>query len=208
MPTLKICCRRFLRQTSQALFFLSWALAGSCVLASAQAASGKSALPCKPSQLSAVNDRKDSESVAGGLGHHAITIAITNRSLSSCVLQGVPSVALSYYPSGRSFALKTCANCLDYLFSKQDENAIILKPLESAYVVLGFDINDGNWTCTEADPKFGPRFQDASMALGLKLADQKKPLRIIFKEWRSCGPIDVTPFLRQPPMNGSLPHRE
>jgi hypothetical protein len=185
--------------------FLLWLLVlRSPDFASAQASPREGASPCKISQLSAVNDKKASDTIPGGVGHHAITIAIQNSSASSCVLRGVPTATLSYPPSGRPFALNICANCQDYLFSSQPSEVILLRPYESAYVVLGFDINDGNGTCTAADSRFKPRFQYATATLGLYLADQKEPLRIVFDEWRSCGAIDITPFLKQPPMHGSL----
>jgi hypothetical protein len=207
MIRVRINCRERPTRLFPTLFLLSWALVSSSGLASAQVSSRKKALPCKTSQLSAVNDRKESDTITGGVGHHAITIAIENRSSSYCVLRGVPKVTLSYYPSGRSFALRTCANCLDYLFSRQPDNAILLKPQGSAYLVLGYNVNDGNGTCTEADPKFMPRFRYPAMTLGLYLVDQEEPLRVVFGLWRSCGAIDVTPFLKQPPMHGALPRR-
>lgn len=200
-------CRDYSRRIFMALFPLWLPLIGSSGFASAQLNQRAKALPCKTSQLSAVNDRKESDTIPGGVGHQAITIAIKNRASSICVLQGVPRVTLSYFLSGRSFALRTCANCLDYLFARQAEGTILLKPQESAYVVLGYDINDGNGVCTEVDPKFKPRFQYSAMTLGLYLVDQEPPLKIVFNEWRSCGPIDVTPFLKQPPIDGDLPRR-
>jgi len=190
------------------LFLLSWALISSSVFASAQASSREKALPCKTSQLSAVNDQKNSDTIDGGVGNQAITIAIENRSSSSCVLRGVPGVTLSYYPSGRPFALRVCANCSDYLFSRQAVDTILLNPQGSAYVVLGFNINDGVGACTEADPKFKPRFHYATMTLGLHLLDQEQPLRIVFDEWLSCGAINVTPFLKNAPIDGALPRRD
>jgi hypothetical protein len=50
-------------------------------------------LPCRAAQLIATEDRKESDSVEGGLGHHAMTIAIRNRSSAECFLEGVPVVA-------------------------------------------------------------------------------------------------------------------
>jgi hypothetical protein len=64
------------------LFLFSWALISSSGFASTQASSREKALPCKTSQLSAVNDQEDSDAMDGGVGHHAITIAIENRSSS------------------------------------------------------------------------------------------------------------------------------
>jgi hypothetical protein len=154
--------------------------------------------PCKTSQLSAMEDRKEADGIDGGAGHHAMTIAIQNRSSSSCALKDVPVLRLSYLPK-RPFAVHVCRNCDDYLFSRQPVKDVVLEPMGSAYLVLGYNSNDGAGTCTEADPKFGPRASYATMALDLRLPKQNDPLRIVFPEWRSCGAIDVTPFLDKPP---------
>ncbi|HWF07879.1 MAG TPA: DUF4232 domain-containing protein [Bryobacteraceae bacterium] len=117
------------------------ALAGSFNRANAQTDPMSSRAPCRSSQLSAADDEIESDSIAGGSGHHAVTIAIQNRSQSSCTLRGVPRVTLSY-PVGRPFPLKVCPNCANYLFSRQPENGIVLKPRDFAYLVLSFNIND------------------------------------------------------------------
>jgi Protein of unknown function (DUF4232) len=151
--------------------------------------------PCKTSQLSALEDTQEADEVDGGLGHHAMTIAIQNRSSSSCVLNGVPALTLSYFPENRTFPVRVCSNCDDYLFSSQPVKDVVLEPMKSAYLVLGFNIDEGAGTCTEA----------AAMALDFRLLDQNEPLRIVFPEWRTCGAINVTPFLGKPPVDGALP---
>lgn len=175
------------------------AFAGSSNLARAQP---KPAPPCKTSQLSALEDTQEADQVDGGLGHHAMTIAIQNRSSSTCVLNGVPALILSYFPEDRSVPARVCSNCDDSLFSSQPIKDVVLEPTKSAYLVLGYNINDGAGACIEADPPFGP--QD-SVALDLRLPDQNEPLRIVFPMWRSCGAIDITPFLGKPPADGVLP---
>jgi len=173
------------------------ALAGSSSLAIAQPA-----LPCKTSQLSAMEDTKEADGVEGGLGQHAMTIAIQNQSSLSCVLKGVPTLTLSYPPPNLPFSVRVCSNC-DGLFSSQPVADVVLEPMGSAYVVLGYNINDGAGTCTEAGPKFGPSY--STMALDLHLPNQNEPLRIVLPAWRSCGVIDITPFLGKPPVDGFLP---
>ena len=74
-------------------------------------------------------------------------------------------------------------------------------------MVLSFDTNDGNGTCTEADPRFKLRFHYAIMTLVLHLVGQEQSLRIVFDEWLSCGVIDVTPFIKEPPTDGVLASR-
>jgi hypothetical protein len=97
-------------------------------------------LPCKATQLIAAEDRQESDEVDGGLGHHAGTIALRNRSSAECVLAGQPAVALRG-ESNRPLAAQFCANCVDYLFDKQPVQRVLLKPNETAYLVLGYDIN-------------------------------------------------------------------
>jgi hypothetical protein len=62
------------------------------------------------------------------------------------------------------------------MFSIQPVKDVVLEPMKSAYVLLGFDSNDGAGTCTEADPKFGPQFSYSTMALDLRLLNQKEPM--------------------------------
>jgi hypothetical protein len=195
------CGRQFLG------FLPIWlALASSSNVVIAQTNAAGPISPCKASLLSAMEDTQEADEVDGGLGHHAITIAIQNRSSSSCVLNGVPALTLSYFPENRTFPVRVCSNCgEDYLFSSQPVKDVVLEPWRSAYVVLGYNINDGAGTCTEADPKFGPTTSYSTMALDLRLPNQSEPLRIVFPLWRSCGAIGVTPFLEKPPVDGLLP---
>jgi hypothetical protein len=189
----------FAYSTADASSSVFSALSGSTVVPAKQLA------PCQTSQLLATEDVKESDGVAGGAGHLAATIAIQNRSSSPCFLQGVPKLELSYTASGLPLAVRVCSNCNNYLFHPQPVNRIVLEPKRSAYLVLGFDDNDGNGTCTEADPKFLPRFEYSAMTLSLFLKDQhRSPLKVRFDEWRSCGVIDITPFLEQHPVDGSL----
>ncbi len=103
-------------------------------------------LPCKATQLIATEDRKESDSVEGGLGHHAMTIAIRNRSIAECVLDGEPGLTLSG-EANRELAVWLRPNCGDYLFDVQPVERVLLKPNETAYLILGYNINDGTGTC-------------------------------------------------------------
>jgi hypothetical protein len=173
-------------------------LAGSSSLAVAQPA-----LPCKSSQLSAMEDTMEADGIDSGVGNHAMTIAIQNQSSLSCVLKGIPTLTLSYPAPSRPFSVRVCSNCDGSLFSSQPIKDVVLEPMKSAYLVLGYNINDGAGPCTEADPKFGPSY--STMALDLRLPNQNEPLRMVLPAWRSCGAIDITPFLGKPPVDGFLP---
>jgi hypothetical protein len=153
---------------------------------------------CNASQLSATDDRKESDGMDGGLGHHAITIAIQNRSSSPCVLHGVPTLTLSS-SMGRTFAVQVCLNCVAYLFDKQPVADIPLEPKKSAYVVVGYNTNDGNGQlqCTKADP-------NNTIMFNLYLPQQSEPLKLKVFWQRSCGELQITPFLAKPPAGGAL----
>lgn len=152
--------------------------------------------PCATSQLSTEYDQRQSDGIDGGVGHHAITIAIRNRSATTCVLHGVPAATLSPYPSGHTLAMMICSNCDDYLFSHQVASVVRLSPGDSAYLVMGYDINDSVGRCTQTN---------SPVTLALYIHGQARPLGIRFDQWRSCGFVDMTPFLNHPPANGSLP---
>src|ERR1700690_2462377 len=96
------------------------------------------ASPCKAAQLSAAEDPSDAGN--GGAGNEETTIAITNRSPSACVVEGVPKVTLSYYPSNQPVALRICPNCesSSFWFLKQPVRGILVQHGESAYILLGY----------------------------------------------------------------------
>jgi hypothetical protein len=152
---------------------------------------------CKASQLSVSEDRKESDGIDGGVGHHAITIAIQNRSSSACVLYGVPTLNLSE-SGNRPFSVQVCSNCESYLFGKQPIAEISLEPKRSAYVVLGYNINDRNGQLQCSEPH-------AALTLKLYLSNQREPLSTRIVVPRICGGVDITPFLAKPPEHGSLP---
>jgi hypothetical protein len=156
-------------------------------------------LRCKATQLLAAEDRKESDEVDGGLGHFAMTIALRNRSSAECGMAGQLVVALRG-ESNRALTAQFCPNCIDYLFDKQPVQRVLLKPNETAYLVLGYDIDDGAGPCRDT----------ATVSLGLpnKAGTLKIDITQNGQAMPSCGKIDVTPFLRKPPVDGVLPRRD
>ena len=147
-----------------------------------------------------MQDRTEAHEIDGGLGHGAMTIAIQNRSSSRCILQGIPT--LKFLGKSESpFSVSVCSNCADYLFSGQPVDEIRLEPKAIAYVVLGYDINDG------AHGEIACR---TAVAFSLRLQAWNEHLRFRPQDrdgMRSCGPVNITPFLAKPPVDGDLPHR-
>jgi hypothetical protein len=156
-------------------------------------------LPCKATQLIAAEDRKESDGAEGGLGHFGMTITVRNRSSAECVLEGEPVVTLSG-EANRPLAAQLCPNCGDYLFDVQPVERVLLKPNGTGYLVLGYDIDDGTGICRVA------------VTIGIRLPNEAGTLKIDVtsngQAMRSCGRIDVTPFLSKPPVDGFLPRRD
>jgi hypothetical protein len=162
---------------------------------------------CKASQLSATEDRRDSVGIDRGVGHlamtvishHAMTIAVQNRSSSPCILQGVPTLAF-LDATNHAFSASVCSNCDDYLFRSQPVRKIILEPNASAYVVLGYDIDDSEYALIPC------RY---AAALRMYLSEQRESLKFEVSQGHdkigSCGPVVVTSFLEKPPADGFLP---
>ena len=152
---------------------------------------------CKAEQLSIKNDQNETDEISAGLGHHAVTIAIRNQSSSTCTLKGVPPIVL-LNAEGKRLPIQFCEGCEDYLFRRQPARPIELHPDQSAYLVFGYDTNDGNGRCSEANPA----------TLEMKVAGDNKRLRTAVGRWRSCGQVNVTPFLAKPAHDGFLPDPE
>lgn len=74
------------------------------------------------------------------------------------------------------------------------------RSLNPAYVAVAYDINDGAGNCREA------------ATLAIHLRDQREPLNVNVVQggdkMRSCGGLDITPFLAKPPVEGILPGQE
>ena len=128
-----------------------------------------------------------------------MTIAVQNRSSSPCVLYGVPSLSF-LDTANHASSVSVCSNCDDYLFRSQPVKKIVLEPNKSAYVVLGYNVNEGG------HGEISCRY---AVTLILHLPDQRVPLKVGVSQgrnqMRSCGPVVVTPFLEKPPSDGLLP---
>jgi hypothetical protein len=166
--------------------------------ASAQIKAPEPVALCKTSQLSAINDLKESDNLDGGLGHHALTIEIQNRTSSPCLLQGIPGVTF-LDKANHPFAVPVCSNCPDYLFPSQPVREILLQPKGSAYVLVGYNINNG---------EHGQIPCRVAVALSLRLPGQRDALRAGVVEgrdgMRSCGPVDITAFVGRLPVEGHV----
>lgn len=160
---------------------------------------------CLALQLTAAIDAAPADQIDGGVGHHATTLLLRNQSAAACTLSGVPNLRMSSAATHSPIFLNVCSPCSNYLFGPQPQAEVILQPKQPAYLVLGFNTNDGNGACTKADPSRGPQFQSSGVTLRLYLSGQRKqPLQIRLKNWRSCGAVDLTPVLAKPPKGGSL----
>ena len=144
--------------------------------------------PCNITQLAAT---EDSEAMTAALGHGSLTIAVRNRSASACSLNGVPIIEFANR-TDRPIPVHVCSNCSDYMFPEQTAQTIVLRPNQSAYVVIGYTGVEGNGGCKQA---FGLR-------LGLTKGGKK--LKIRLAEVRTCGVVNETPFLAKAP-NGFFP---
>ena len=163
--------------------------------AAAMSQSGKPAIgaPCQSSQLSASIDNKESDQIDGGVGNHAITIAISNISPSRCTVNGVPGLTL-LDTAKRRLQIPVCQNCQGYLFHTQPPGEVLLDPGAAAYVVIGYNINDGAGPCSQP------------ATLSLRPPGDSRPLRASFAGFsRICGKVNITPFLAKPPVDGFLP---
>jgi hypothetical protein len=152
--------------------------------------------PCKASQLSAADDPNESDWLDGGTGHHALTIIVQNRASSPCLLQGIPTVAF-LDKSKHRLVVPVCSGCLDYLFPVLPAREIILQPKGSAFVLVGYDINNGEHgeiPCRNA------------VTLSLQLPGQRALIRgsVEGPGIRSCGPVDITPFLGNLAIDGHV----
>jgi hypothetical protein len=134
-----------------------------------------------------MEDRQESHQIEGGHGHHALTISIQNRSLSSCTLRGVPAITL-LDANGHALSTPVCANCQNYLFSKHSVEEVLLRPKESAYLFIEYDINDGDGRSPCRETK----------AISIHLPGQSSSRRVDVSVMQSCGAIYTSPFLSEP----------
>jgi hypothetical protein len=152
------------------------------LLVSANVHAGEQIRVCKASHLSASQDRKESDQLDGGLGHHAVTIQVENRGRAPCVLRGVPRLKL-FDGAGHRLAAQVCSNCGSYLIPQQPVEDVILQPGGLAYVVIAYNVNE--WV---------PAQYPCVQPMQLQLDASRFPVQML----RTCGEINVTPFLRKP----------
>jgi hypothetical protein len=137
---------------------------------------------CKVAQLGASEEPGAS---LAALGHVALTIAARNRSSSACRLEGMPDLGF-LDKANLPLPVHVCADCPAYLFPGLPVLPVVLNPGQSAYIVIGYIDVDGDEGCK------------AASALILRPAKQRKSLKIKLGEMRSCGLVNVTPFLASP----------
>jgi hypothetical protein len=104
-------------------------------------------------------------------------------------------VTLSYYPSNRPVALRTCPNCTNFMFVKQPVERILVQPGGSAYILLGYGKDpEYGGPCTTADPQtlYTP------VMIHVFLPGQAQAISMKDEYWHSCGGVAVTPFLAKP----------
>lgn len=77
----------------------------------------------------------------GALGHYAYVFAVTNSSQQACTLSGVPRVRL-LDELNRDLQISICANCQDYMFDAGPSGVILLRPGESAHLLVGVFVID------------------------------------------------------------------
>jgi hypothetical protein len=77
----------------------------------------------------------------GGLGHYSYVFAVTNSSQQTCTLSGVPRIRL-VDEHDRDLKISTCANCQDYMFDARPSGVVLLRPGESAHLLVGVFIID------------------------------------------------------------------
>jgi hypothetical protein len=154
------------------------ALAFSAMIIAAHVHAAEPDAHCKAAKLAVSVDQKESDQVAPGLGHHALTIEIQNRGKTSCVVRDVPPIAL-FNNAKHQLDVPVCSNCQAYSFRQLSVEDVVLEPGGFAYVVIGYDINDGVGACRESAQ--------------LRLGKSRIAVRM-----RSCGQIYVTPYLKKP----------
>jgi hypothetical protein len=148
---------------------------------------------CRASQLSAVEDRNESEGIDGGAGNQALTIAIRNQSTSRCILRGVPGLVLTDN-ADRQLTTSVCAGCSDYLFPKLPMKTVLLAPNKSAYLLMGYRAE-----CRSQKPlRFRIAGRDARLSLSIigMLGPNSG------NDLQGCSRFNLSPFLEKPPVNG------
>jgi hypothetical protein len=152
---------------------------GSAGLATAQ--STKPVPDCRISHLTAAPDPAE----MAASGHRAMTIAVRNKSKAPCKVEGVPDVAF-LDKENSSLPVHVCSNCPADMFPVQPVQTVVLKQHEAAYLVIAFTDIDGNEGCKQA------------ATFTLQIGKERRPIRIRLDGMRTCGVVDITPFLSKP----------
>jgi len=134
-------------------------------------------------------------SIQAAKGHQAVTIAVQNRSSSPCVVEGVPEIAFADNVN-KPLPVHVCSNCPAYLFPVLPVETVVLQPRQSAYLVIEYTAMAADEGCREA------------ATFSMRSARDGKPVRIHLGGLRTCGVVDVTPFLAKLPPNGVFPDSE
>lgn len=116
------------------------------------------------------------------MSHWAEGLEFRNVSADACFLRGVPKLVF-LDDNGRSLPVPICPNCNDYLFPSRIETTVVLRPRDSAHVLVG--------SSTAYDPKFCSR----ASAMHIFLPGESHPLIANEHELYYCVKIDISGFL-------------
>jgi hypothetical protein len=126
------CSRK--RATRACAVGLLWAFG--CHLATAQKSTEATIPACHWRQLDLYDEGGE-----GGTGHDFYVFGLRNISAQSCALFGIPQLVF-FDNHGRRLALPYGRNVTDFMFAKQPEQPVDLKPGDFAYFMIGRAIGD------------------------------------------------------------------
>jgi hypothetical protein len=107
-------------------------------IALSSVANGQAAKPCRANQLAVLI-----RGLAGDAGHEADMVRVSNKSVSSCTVSGMPAVSF-LGAGGRHVPLSICANCAGALFPARPVADITLNSGDSAHFFLGYATSVSN----------------------------------------------------------------
>jgi hypothetical protein len=157
-----------------------------CAAALAQSMTKSQLPPCNSRHL---GTRVEPGAIVAAHGHQAMTIALENLSSAACKVEGVPDIAFADKVKN-PLPVHVCSNCPAYLFPVLPVETVVLQPRQSAYLVVEYTAVAGDEGCKEA------------ATFSMQLTKDDKPVRIHLAGMRTCGVVDVTPFLAKLPPNG------
>ena len=117
-----------------------------------------------------------------GMSHWAEGLEFLNVSNDPCFLRGIPKIVF-LDNNDRSLPIPICPNCENYLFPSRLETTVVLRPHESAHVLIG--------SSTAYDSKFCSR----ASAMHIFLPGESHPLIAKEHELYYCVKVDVSDFL-------------